>query len=48
LYGVTMLESGISTKVSVRFEDVDEKGNISQEAVAKSEASQSSSGKGVA
>ena len=33
LYGVTMLESGVSTKVSVRFEDVDEKGNISRSAV---------------
>lgn len=41
LYGVTMLESGISTKVSVRFEDVDEKGNISNAAVRASEASSS-------
>lgn len=36
LYGVTMLESGISNKVSVRFEDVDEKGNISKEAIVRS------------
>lgn len=48
LYGVTMLESGISTKVSVRFEDVDEKGNISKTAVAKSQADASSGDKGVA
>ena len=41
LYGVTMLGSGISTKVSVRFEDVDEKGNISNAAVRASEASSS-------
>lgn len=47
LYGVTMLESGISTKVSVRFEDVDDKGNIAQSAVEKSQA-ESESDKGVA
>lgn len=41
LYGVTMLESGISTKVSVRFEDVDDKGNISKTAVEKSQAENS-------
>jgi chromosome segregation protein len=28
LYGVTMQESGVSTRVGVRFEDVDEHGNI--------------------
>ena len=33
LYGVTMQESGVSKRVSVRFEDVSEDGHISQEAV---------------
>ena len=33
LYGVTMQESGVSKRVSVRFEDVNEDGEISQEAV---------------
>ena len=28
LYGVTMEESGVSKKLSVRWEDVDEQGNI--------------------
>jgi chromosome segregation protein len=35
LYGVTMQESGISKRVSVRFEDVSEDGQISQEAVER-------------
>lgn len=33
LYGVTMQESGVSTKVAVRFEDVSEDGHISQDAI---------------
>ena len=33
LYGVTMQESGVSKRVSVRFEDVSEDGNISKEAI---------------
>ncbi len=32
LYGVTMQESGVSKRVSVRFEDVSEDGHISQDA----------------
>ncbi len=36
LYGVTMQESGISKRVSVRFEDVSETGEISQAAIARS------------
>lgn len=35
LYGVTMQESGVSKRVSVRFEDVSEDGQISQEAVER-------------
>ncbi|MCH2128697.1 MAG: chromosome segregation protein SMC [Pirellulaceae bacterium] len=34
LYGVTMQESGISKRVSVRFDDVGEDGQISEQAVA--------------
>lgn len=37
LYGVTMQESGVSKRVSVRFEDVSEDGHISDEAIARSE-----------
>lgn len=37
LYGVTMQESGISKQVSVRFEDVNERGEISAAAVARSD-----------
>ncbi|MEZ6089888.1 MAG: hypothetical protein R3C05_18035 [Pirellulaceae bacterium] len=37
LYGVTMQESGVSTRVSVRFEDVSEDGHISEDAVRRSE-----------
>ena len=33
LYGVTMQESGVSKRVSVRFEDVSDDGEISPEAV---------------
>ena len=37
LYGVTMQESGVSKRVSVRFEDVSEDGHISDEAINRSE-----------
>ena len=35
LYGVTMQESGVSKRVSVRFEDVSEDGEISEQAVRR-------------
>ena len=35
LYGVTMQESGVSKRVSVRFEDVSEDGQISDEAIQR-------------
>jgi chromosome segregation protein len=38
LYGVTMQESGVSKRVSVRFEDVSEDGHISLDAVRRAEA----------
>ena len=37
LYGVTMQESGVSKRVSVRFEDVGEDGQISEAAVKRDE-----------
>lgn len=37
LYGVTMQESGVSKRVSVRFEDVSEDGQISRSAVERSQ-----------
>ena len=37
LYGITMQESGVSKRVSVRFEDVNEDGEISEEAVSRSD-----------
>lgn len=42
LYGVTMQESGVSKRVSVRFEDVDEEGHISPDAVHRDGHSESS------
>ena len=37
LYGVTMQESGVSKRVSVRFEDVNEDGEISEAAISRSD-----------
>ncbi len=37
LYGITMQESGISKRVSVRFEDVSEDGEIREEAIRRAE-----------
>jgi len=38
LYGVTMQESGVSKRVSVRFEDVSEDGHIRESAFQSEEA----------
>jgi chromosome segregation protein len=48
LYGVTMQESGISKRVSVRFDDVSEDGRISREAVEREAAREVDNAKGVA
>ncbi|HTN76984.1 MAG TPA: hypothetical protein VL096_17115, partial [Pirellulaceae bacterium] len=42
LYGVTMQESGVSKRVSVRFEDVSEDGQISADALDRDGASEES------
>lgn len=39
LYGVTMQESGVSKRVSVRFEDVSEDGEISEDALKRADDS---------
>lgn len=48
LYGITMQESGISKRVSVRFDDVSEDGRISREAVEREAAREVNESKGVA
>ena len=49
LYGVTMQESGVSRRVSVRFEDVSDDGHISRDAVERDvKASSGESNRGVA
>jgi chromosome segregation protein len=48
LYGVTMQESGVSKRVSVRFDDVSEDGRISSAAVERESARERDDAKGVA
>lgn len=49
LYGVTMQESGVSRRVSVRFEDVSDDGHISKDAVDReNKASSGDANRGVA
>jgi chromosome segregation protein len=46
IYGVTMEESGVSKRVSVRFEDVSEDGHISPAALVATTDASSASAKG--
>jgi chromosome segregation protein len=46
LYGITMQESGVSKRVAVRFEDVSEGGEISADAIHRSERSNATGGLG--
>jgi chromosome segregation protein len=48
LYGVTMQESGISKRVSVRFEEVGEEGQIAESALDRGDAPDADSQRGVA
>jgi chromosome segregation protein len=48
LYGVTMQESGVSKRVSVRFEDVTEDGHILEQAVERQEAEDEEDERGAA
>jgi chromosome segregation protein len=48
LYGVTMQESGVSKRVSVRFEDVSDSGHISQDALERAEVEQAPDERGAA
>ncbi len=48
LYGVTMQESGISKRVSVRFEEVGEDGQIAESATERPDSSADSNQRGVA
>jgi chromosome segregation protein len=42
LYGVTMQESGVSKRVSVRFDDVSDDGHISRSALERERAEDTS------
>ena len=48
LYGVTMQESGVSKRVSVRFDDVSEDGHIRREALDRTAAEEAGEQRGVA
>jgi len=48
LYGVTMQESGVSKQVSVRFEDVSDDGEISLEAIERSDSGDDDDERGAA
>jgi len=45
LYGITMQERGVSTRVSVRFDEVGQDGRISDEAVQRMERTERQNGK---
>jgi len=48
LYGVTMQESGVSKRVSVRFDDVSEDGHIRQDAIDRQRREEPEEERGVA